>query len=182
MKAKNNNFIKILKKNDNLGRKMAVSIPAAVALSFLYATIFSFSAQDGEQSGSLSLLISEKCVEFINSLSGKNWTEEIMNSMVIYFEHPIRKLAHFAEYACMGVLIYTLLRPWKNRDKKLYLIGTIWVFISAVADEIHQLYVPGRWGSFADVCLDTLGGCFGILICVILEKIYEGRRAKRARK
>ncbi len=179
MTVKNSGMIN---KHEKTARKMAVSIPAAIALFFLYTTIFSFSAQDGEQSGSLSLLISEKCVEFVNSISGKNWTEEIISSMAAYFEHPIRKLAHFAEYACMGMLVYTILRPWRSRDKKLYFIGMVWVFVSAVADEMHQLYVPGRCGSFSDVCLDTLGGCFGILICIILEKIYEGRRARRVRK
>lgn len=154
-------------------KKMAVSIVAALLLTFLYSIIFSFSAQDGEQSGSLSHMISEKCVAFLNSLSGGEWTQSFMLGLADYFEHPIRKIAHFAEYACMGVLIYTMLRPWNKRDKKLFLTVLLWVIVSAAADEIHQLFVPDRWGSFADVLLDTCGGAFGLLLCVLAEKIYR---------
>ena len=158
-------------------KKMAVSIVAALLLIFLYSIIFSFSAQDGEQSGSLSHMISEKCVAFLNSLSGGQWTQNFMQGLADYFEHPIRKIAHFAEYACMGVLVYSVWRPWMERGRRLFLLALLWVFVSAAADEIHQLFVPGRWGSPADVLLDTCGGAFGILLCVFAEKTY--RRIRR---
>lgn len=29
-----------------------------------------------------------------------------------------------------------------------------------------------RFGSFADVCLDTCGGVFGVILCGFLEKVY----------
>lgn len=164
-----------MKSRSAIIKKTAVSALAAVVLFVLYAVIFSFSGQDGEASGNLSFYVSEKCVGIMNSISGRHWTAE-------YFEHPIRKLAHFSEYACMGILVYILLRPWLERGKKLYLIIVLWVFVSAAADEIHQLFVPGRCGSPADVCLDTLGGAFGILICVLLEKIVRRRHLKCARK
>lgn len=145
---------------------------AAVMLCLLYSVIFSFSEQDAEQSGSLSRLISEKCVEFINVLSGKQWTVVFQQKMAEYFENPIRKLAHFTEYACMGTLVYGIWRPWKNRDRKLYVLVILWVFLSAAGDEFHQLFVPGRYGCFADVLLDTCGGGFGVLCCVVIEKLY----------
>lgn len=165
--------MKITNQTQHLTRKIIVSIVCGILLLALYMIIFSFSDQDAEQSGSLSRMISEKCVEIFNDLSGSGWTEKVMEEWAEYFEHPIRKLAHFAEYACMGILIYTLLRQWMSRTKMLYLITTAWVFLSAAGDEIHQLFVPGRWGSFADVCLDTCGGIFGILCCVLLEKCYN---------
>ena len=152
-------------------RKMAVSIVAAMLLLCLYGIIFSFSEQDAATSGSLSHMISEKCVELVNTLTGGKWTESFMAGLADYFEHPIRKLAHFAEYACMGILVYTMWRPWKKRNKWLYLLVTVWVFVSAAGDEIHQLFVPGRYGCFADVLLDTIGGMFGILCCVLAEKL-----------
>lgn len=159
-------------------KKMAVSIVAALLLIFLYSIIFSFSEQDGEQSGSLSHMISEKCVAFLNSLSGKQWTQNFMRNLADYFEHPIRKLAHFAEYAFMGILVYVMFRPWMLRGKRLFQVVSLWVFVSAAADEVHQLFVPGRWGSLADVCLDTFGGVFGILLCLLAEKIYQIIRRK----
>lgn len=160
-------------------KKQAVTIVAAVVLLLLYSLIFSFSDQDAEQSGSLSYMISEKCVAFLNTLSGKNWTTVFQQELALYFEHPIRKLAHFAEYAFMALLVYTMWRPWIARGKKLYVLVMVWVFISAAGDEIHQLFVPGRYGSLADVLLDTSGGAFGVLFCVILEKRFTRKHRKR---
>lgn len=156
-----------------------VTVPAAVLLLALYMLIFGFSAQDGEQSGSLSQMISEKCVEFINTLSGRHWSRVFMENLAEYFEHPIRKLAHFSEYACMGVLVFVILSQWLERGKRRYLLNVLWVFLSAAADEFHQYFVPGRYASFADVCLDTCGGVFGILLCLFVRKtISKGKRLK----
>ena len=43
---------------------------AAILLVLLYRLIFVFSGQDGEESGSLSAMISEKCAELLNAISG----------------------------------------------------------------------------------------------------------------
>ena len=173
------NVMKMANQTECMARKIIVSIVSGILLLVLYLLIFSFSDQDAEQSGSLSLMISEECVEIFNDLSGSGWTEKVMKEWAEYFEHPIRKFAHFTEYACMGILIYTLLRQWMSRTNKLYLITAVWVFLSAAGDEFHQLFVPGRWGSFADVCLDTCGGIFGIFCCVLIEKSYQYFARKR---
>ena len=141
--------------------------------------IFGFSGQNGEQSGSLSHLISEKCVEIINSLSGKHWTVLMQEQLAVYFEHPIRKFAHFSEYAVMGILVYILWKSKITARKKLFLLVTIWVFLSAAADEFHQLFVPGRYGCFADVCLDTCGGIFGFLLMLLWETMRNRSKAKK---
>ena len=152
-------------------QKMWISIFVGVLLVLLYVMIFSFSEQDGAESGSLSHLITQKCVELISALAGGNWTEVFKESLVNYFENPIRKMAHFAEYALMGVMLYGIWRPWEERTIRLYLLTVIWVLVSASVDEIHQLFVPGRYGCVADVVLDTCGGIFGLFCCVTIEKI-----------
>lgn len=154
-------------------RKWLVTVPAALLLLALYMVIFCFSAQDGEQSGSLSQMITEKCVELFNSLSGGGWSESFMENLAAYFEHPIRKFAHFSEYACMGILVYVIWIQWMDKGRKLYLFTIVWVFLSAAADEFHQLFVPGRYGSFADVLLDTCGGGAGILLCLLAGYLYR---------
>ena len=156
---------------------MAVSVLAAILLACWYYMIFSFSSQDAEQSGSISYEISENCVKFVNSIAGKNWTDTVVNSLAELFEHPLRKLAHFSEYACMGILVYTMLRPWKPRGRKLYLLIILWVFLSAAGDEFHQTFVPGRDGNLPDVLLDTCGGTFGVALSILFEKIL--RRSKK---
>lgn len=136
---------------------------AGLLLILLYLVIFSFSGQDGETSGDLSIRISEKCVEIINSVTGKNF-------MAIYFEHPIRKLAHFCEYAIMGILVYLTTRPFWKEKKSWYYRILIWVFLSAAADEFHQTFVPDRWGSPADVLLDTAGGLIGLVFMILVHR------------
>ncbi len=147
----------------------------------LYMLIFGFSAQDGEQSGALSRFISEKCAELLNVISGKRWDEMILESMAEYFEHPIRKLAHFCEYACMGVLVYVIWSQWLQRGRRLYLLTVLWVFVSAALDEFHQLFVPGRYGSFADVLLDTCGGAFGMGAWLLVLRLFRRFKRKSSR-
>lgn len=172
----------------NKKKKIVVSSIAAIFLILLYLLIFSFSEQDGETSGGLSRMISEKCVELLNALSGRRLTELMMESMAEYFENPIRKLAHFCEYAVMGGLLFGVWYPWLGlaraekttktgkRRKCIPLLVKIiipWVFVSAALDEIHQLFVPGRCGNFWDVLLDTAGGCFGLFCCMVGIKIQH---------
>jgi VanZ family protein len=166
---------------NNKIKKVLKSVPAAILLLALYMMIFGFSAQDGEESGSLSQLVTEKCVEFFNAVTGRNWSQMMMESMVEYFEHPVRKLAHFSEYACMGILVYLVWCNWLKRGRFLYLLTVIWVFLSAAADEFHQYFVPGRYASVWDVLLDTCGGAFGLLVCIFFTRfIQKKRRIKSA--
>ncbi len=171
------------KRKEGQLRRWLVSSAAALLLLSLYSLIFRFSAQDAEQSGSLSQYVSEQFVGIINALSGRPWDEAALTGMAEYFEHPIRKLAHFSEYACMGILVYTLWSQWMKRGRKLNLLTVVWVFLSAAADEFHQYFVPGRYASFADVLLDTSGGAFGMLFCICVAALYrKARKRKEDRK
>ncbi len=163
-------------------RRWAVSSVAVALLAALYSIIFRFSAQDAEQSGSLSQEISARCVEILGALSGGDWSEARMAGLAEAFEHPIRKLAHFSEYACMGILVYTLLIQWMKRGRGMYLLTVAWVFLSAACDELHQYFVPGRWASPWDVLLDTCGGTFGMLLCICMAALCRRLRAGRRMK
>jgi VanZ family protein len=67
----------------------------------------------------------------------------------------LRKLAHAAEFAVLGFLL-------------LRAIGHEWAALAlgiayAVSDELHQHFVPGRFGSPVDVMLDAVGVAVGVL-------------------
>lgn len=164
-------------------KKILVSIVAGILLVALYGMIFAFSDQDGEESGNLSAVVAEKCVEVYNTVARKNWSTAMIKSMAEYFEHPLRKAAHFCEYAAMGALVYLMWRPWKERNRRLYLLAAVWVLLSAAVDEAHQLLVPGRDGNPLDVLLDTFGGCVGIFCITLLERaaVYLSRRFRKHR-
>lgn len=77
--------------------------------------------------------------------------------------HIIRKLAHFTEFFILGIFSYI--------GYKYYSI--IFVVATAVLDEFIQLFVDGRTSSIIDVLIDVSGGTLGILLIVLIVKIYN---------
>lgn len=75
----------------------------------------------------------------------------------------VRKCAHFLEYMILALLYINVAKYYFT--KKAIIISTIaFVFAYACSDEIHQLFVPGREGTFRDVLIDTCGGITLLLI------------------
>jgi VanZ family protein len=68
----------------------------------------------------------------------------------------LRKLAHVAEYAILGALLYRALR----REPGAIVLGSLY----AVTDEVHQSFVSGRHGSLVDWLIDTAGVVAGVLL------------------
>jgi VanZ family protein len=68
----------------------------------------------------------------------------------------LRKLAHAAEFAVLGALVYRALRhePIAIALSSAY----------AVTDEVHQSFVDGRAGSPVDWVVDTAGIVVGVLL------------------
>lgn len=89
----------------------------------------------------------------------------------------IRKLAHFTEYAILGVVLsYFYLN--KTNSNKYLIIGLIQGIITAIIDESIQLLVPNRAGLLTDVLIDTSGVIFGILALYLSAKIINYRKMK----
>ena len=68
----------------------------------------------------------------------------------------LRKLAHLAEYAVFGALLYRALR----REPAAVALGSLY----AVTDEVHQAFVSGRHSSPLDWLIDTAGVLAGVLV------------------
>lgn len=171
------------KNNSGKGlKKYALSLFWLIIVIFLYVIIFVFSEQDGEESGSLSKVISEQCVEVLDKLSGDNWSETLKREIATDMEHPIRKLAHFSEYAVLAIAIYSLCSLWLPDNKWLRLGVVLWIFLSAAGDEWHQSFVPGRYCSVWDMLIDTSGGAFGMCLAIGFGKLRKGKSIKNKRK
>ena len=56
-----------------------------------------------------------------------------------------------------------------NRFSYSLIIGVIY----AISDEIHQCFTPGRGPLVTDVIIDTMGVLLGILLVMLVIKIYE---------
>ena len=81
----------------------------------------------------------------------------------IVTEHIIRKMAHFAEYFLMGVLLWNCLRFYMLTGK-LWLVLQLWLItVIPLTDETIQLFSEGRAGMISDVWLDVSGAALGSL-------------------
>ncbi len=84
----------------------------------------------------------------------------------------LRKLAHFAEFACLGALLCWLCsmlgkRPWHS---------LIYSFLVACADETIQCFVPERGPGIRDVMIDSAGAVLGMLLLLAGHAIYKKRK------
>jgi VanZ family protein len=68
----------------------------------------------------------------------------------------LRKIAHFAEYVVLGVL---LVRAF-GREAIAAAAGIAY----AATDELHQHFVPGRQAAVRDVAVDAAGVLAGVLL------------------
>ena len=71
------------------------------------------------------------------------------------------KLAHAGIYfvlcmLSMRALYYQDVWTW-GRDHAL-LMALLFTFLYGILDEVHQIFVPGRWADVYDVCADAFGG------------------------
>ena len=69
----------------------------------------------------------------------------------------LRKIAHTAEYALLGALLYRAVR-----HAPALLIASAY----AATDEVHQTFVSGRHGSPVDWLIDTAGAAIGVAVAV----------------
>ena len=90
-----------------------------------------------------------------------------------------RKLAHFMEFACLGLLLAWLFHKPGERFAHSIPSPALFGTLAACVDETIQRYVPGRESSLVDVWIDIGGVCTGILL---LHLGYWCIRRRKERK
>ncbi len=81
-----------------------------------------------------------------------------------------RKLAHFTEYAILGLLAARAFRS----SERWFLISAVLVVVYALLDEYHQSFVPSRTASIFDSLIDMAGG-----ISALIFVSRKGAKAQR---
>ena len=141
--------------------KLCAFLPAL----FMMGVIFSFSAQTGTQSGSLSHDISVRVVETKGRFFHQELEKKEIEKQADEIEFYIRKAAHMTEYAV--------------RRKCWLMVGFIICVLYAATDEFHQSFVGGRGPSVRDVGIDSLGVLIATILLDVgqkLVKLLKGRR------
>ena len=158
-------------------------------LSFLPALlvmymIFSFSAQNGTESGDLSFKVSVKLVEVGSEVLDMKLTDSEMQIYANKYHHYVRKLGHMTEYCVLAITLCVPLYAYGVRGIWLYLLAGFLCAGFAATDEYHQSFVAGRGPSVRDVCIDTFGAMIGITGTQIVgwAAVKSAKELERERK
>lgn len=83
------------------------------------------------------------------------------------------KIEHFIAYTILAILLNLTLHFQKKSLQlaiKSSLITFLIITIYAGIDEIHQIFIPGRYADIFDWLADTIGGLFGVYYTQIFLK------------
>ncbi|MCR5294468.1 MAG: VanZ family protein [Lachnospiraceae bacterium] len=140
-------------------------LPTALWMAFIYG----FSDQTGEESGELSLVVTEKIAEVVEDLAG----ERVRSIDLISLLHGyVRKAAHMTEYAILLVLLVLSFCAFMLAMRAVSL--SIFVsFVYACIDEYHQTRIAGRAGQWTDVCIDMTGVLFAVMLLLFIYSFWQ---------
>ena len=79
----------------------------------------------------------------------------------------LRKIAHFTEFACLGVCLRWFWGMLETKRLKPFLYALGCAFVVACIDETIQVFVPLRGPGIKDVFIDTAGSIAGITILTL---------------
>lgn len=133
--------------------------------------IFSFSAQPAVESDKVSGTVAYRIAEGYGLIFHMELTKEETEHCAKAINYPIRKAAHMTEYAILGLLSFAYCLGYRKQAKSCYLLALGISAAYAAADEIHQIFVPGRAGRFSDVCIDTAGAALALILLYLILKI-----------
>lgn len=133
----------------------------AALLAMNLAFIWGNSALSGDVSGDISGGLLAALIRMFPFL-------ETMKELIL------RKLGHFSEFACLGLLLtWGAVLLGERGFHRITLPLLVGVLI-ACADETIQIFSPGRASSLLDVWIDVSGVCTGILL-LLLGKMIVGK-------
>ena len=111
-----------------------------------------------------------------------DWVNGILSGLPIPFsvtENFIRKLAHFAEYSFLGVLLSVTYYVHLRKIKAALIATLITGAVVATIDEIIQLFPAGRSCQVSDILLDCCGVAFAAAVVMLIIRAIENKRRKK---
>lgn len=111
-----------------------------------------------------------------------DWINGILAGFPIPFsvtEKFIRKLAHFAEYSLLGMLLSVTYYVYLRKIKSALIATLITGAVIATIDEIIQLFSEGRSCRISDMLLDFSGVAFASVIVMLIVRAKANKRRKK---
>lgn len=140
-------------------------------LAFYYFVVITrFSARTAVQSSMESNGILERIIYFLTGADVNSIDKELFHVL----HSMIRKLAHFANFFILG-FVYTMLADETSIGESQNVIAAVLLcgFISAIIDEAHQYFVPGRSAQIQDVVIDFSGVVTGWILFSLMRKVFR---------
>ena len=102
-----------------------------------------------------------------------------INTMLGTAGDPMSVVAHFSEYLVLGLALVNALRSHMGLGRACACAIAL-ASAYAVTDEIHQIFVPGRYCDPADWLTDTLGASCGCGIYALAHALQSKRNKRQA--
>ena len=134
-------------------RMILCSILLIAALAFIWGNSLRTGTESGAMSGSI--------LQWINKLLQLDETD----AEKLHF--AIRKMAHFTEFACLGILLCWFFSMTGEKGAHLICMPLLFGLLAACVDETIQVFTPDRGPSLIDVWIDTAGVAVGITALLI---------------
>ncbi len=103
---------------------------------------------------------------------------DISEEMLDRIQYIVRKGGHVTEYAILTALLWRAGRSWNRAEPNdphpwrwqpaAFAIGVAALY--AATDEFHQSFIPSRYSSPVDVCIDTAGACTAIVLIWLIGR------------
>ena len=90
---------------------------------------------------------------YVSSLSFEAGTRELALKSVVY---------HTGVFFLFG--FFVILSLVRGKRIEFIFVGFLLALLYGISDEVHQLFVPGRYGSLKDVFLDGVGIIFATMV------------------
>ncbi len=161
--------------------KQIYTVIVVILIVLVYMQIFEFSSANAEISEAQSMSVTEYIVRLMERVFNLDLPFSDSPEQMDRLDGIVRKTAHFSEYALLGFLTYSIAICWNMRNKKGTACSFLFVAALAAMDEFHQYFVPGRFSSLWDVCIDSTGCLVGMLLLSLLYGMYNGRKLKADR-
>ena len=151
-----------------------------IAIIIECCVIFNFSSANGTSSSNTSKKFASFVIDIFNC--GNEMSPQERLEKIESLQPFIRKMAHFSIYMLLGILTMSCALTFKWSMAYKFDFSTMFCFLYAITDELHQKFVSGRSGKFWDVCLDTVGATFGVLFILIIALIVQSIKNKKNNK
>lgn len=164
------------KQNDKLSVGTGKLIFTTLTILWMLV-IFLYSAKTADESTEQSLAVGMRVGSIIHA-DFETWSDTAKVEFAQIIDKPIRKMAHMAEYAILGALLMWTVMSWRESTRKSWLIAWLLAVVYACTDEVHQLFVPGRYGSVIDVGIDSVGALIGVLVGSVVWNFIVAKNRK----